>query len=92
MTTHEIEPDPATGVFTTSVDGVVAVLEYRREGNSMVIAHTGVPDEIGGRGIAGELVRAAFEYAKEQGWHVHPKCAYAAAWVERHPEYNQLLV
>ena len=92
MTTHEIEHDPATGVLTTSVDGAVATLEYRREGDRMVIVHTGVPDEIGGRGIAGELVRAAFEYARSQGWHVHPKCAYAAAWVERHPEYNQLLV
>jgi predicted GNAT family acetyltransferase len=91
MTTHEIEHDPGSSVFTTTVDGEIALLEYRREGNRMVIVHTGVPDAIGGRGIAGELVRAAFEYAKAQGWHVHPQCAYAAAWVERHPEYNQLL-
>ena len=64
---------------------------YHLEGKGMVITHTGVPDAIGGRGIAGELVRAAFEYAKSQGWHVRPACSYAAAWVERHPEYNQLL-
>ncbi|WP_206860882.1 GNAT family N-acetyltransferase [Lysobacter changpingensis] len=92
MTTHEIAHDPASGVFSTNVDGEVALLEYRREGNRMEIMHTGVPDAIGGRGIAGQLVRAAFEYAKAQGWHVHPRCSYAAAWVERHPEYNQLLV
>ena len=91
MTSHTIQHDPVTGVFTTQVDGEVAVLEYRREGDQMVIVHTGVPDAIGGRGIAGELVQAAFEYAKAQGWHVRPKCAYAAGWVERHPEYNQLL-
>ncbi|GAA5075108.1 GNAT family N-acetyltransferase [Lysobacter panacisoli] len=91
MTTHNIQHDAATGVFSTTVDGEMAVLEYHREGEHMVIVHTGVPDAIGGRGIAGELVRAAFEYARSQGWHVRPKCAYAAGWVERHPEYNQLL-
>ncbi|HZX77862.1 GNAT family N-acetyltransferase [Lysobacter sp.] len=92
MTQHTIEHDPVTAVFSTRVDGELAVLEYRREGETMVIVHTGVPDAIGGRGIAGELVRAAFEHARSLGWHVHPKCSYAAAWAERHPEYNQLLV
>ncbi|BDU17034.1 GNAT family N-acetyltransferase [Lysobacter auxotrophicus] len=91
MTTHQIEHDPASGVFTTTVDGEVALLEYRREGDLLVITHTGVPDAIAGRGIAGQLVREAFEYAKAQGWHIRPRCAYAAAWAERHPEYNQLL-
>lgn len=91
MTTHTIQHDPASGVFSTTVDGELAVLEYRREGDWMTILHTGVPDAIGGRGIAGELVRAAFEFAKAQGWNVRPKCAYAAAWAERHPEYSQLL-
>ncbi|QSX76114.1 N-acetyltransferase [Lysobacter arenosi] len=91
MTQHQIQHDPVIGAFMTTVDGVDARLEYYREGSKMVITHTGVPEAIGGRGIAGELVREAFEFAKAQGWHVHPQCSYAAAWVERHPEYNQLL-
>lgn len=91
MTTHTIEHDTEAHEFTTNVDGVQAHLVYHLEGHGMVITHTGVPDAIGGRGIAGELVQAAFEYARSQGWHVRPACSYAAAWVERHPEYNQLL-
>jgi len=43
-----------------------------------------------GRGIAGQLTRAAFEHAKAQGWTVRPECSYAAAWAERHPEYSDL--
>ena len=92
MTTHEIAHDPASGVFSTNVDGEVALLEVREPWCAAFSTVTGVPDAIGGRGIAGQLVRAAFEYAKAQGWHVHPRCSYAAAWVERHPEYNQVLV
>lgn len=77
--------------FVTTVEGIQAQLKYRREGDWMVITHTEVPDEIGGRGIASVLTRAAFEHARTQGWNVRPACSYAAAWANRHPEYNQLL-
>lgn len=77
--------------FTTTVDDVEAVVDYHRDGDLMVIDHTGVPDAIGGRGIAGHLVRAAFEHARSEGWNVRPVCSYAAAWVQRHPEYSELL-
>lgn len=77
--------------FSTRVDGVEAVLDYQMQGDRLVITHTGVPDAIGGRGIASDLVRAAFEYARGAGYKVRPACSYAAAWAERHAEYSQLL-
>ncbi|MDQ3269741.1 MAG: N-acetyltransferase [Pseudomonadota bacterium] len=77
--------------FTVTVDGVQAHLDYRREDGRMTITHTIVPDEIGGRGIAGRLTRAAFEHARTQGWKVRPACSYAAAWAERHPEFADVL-
>ena len=46
---------------------------------------------VGGRGIAGALTRAAFEHARVQDLHVRPACSYAAGWVDRHPEYGDLL-
>lgn len=78
--------------FTTTVDGVDGYIDYRREGATMVITHTIVPDEIGGRGIAGRLTRAAFEYARDQGWKVRPECSYAAAWAERNPGFASIVV
>ncbi|ROU05714.1 GNAT family N-acetyltransferase [Lysobacter enzymogenes] len=86
-----VNHDPAQQRFTTVVDGVEAELEYQLRGDQLVIAHTGVPEAIGGRGIASDLVRAAFEYARQAGYKVRPACSYAAAWAERHPEYSQLL-
>ncbi|QQP97665.1 GNAT family N-acetyltransferase [Lysobacter enzymogenes] len=87
----QVKHDPARQRFSTVVDGVEAELDYQMRGDQLVIAHTGVPDAIGGRGIASDLVRAAFEYAREAGYKVRPACSYAAAWAERHPEYSQLL-
>ena len=88
MTT--IAHDPASQRFTTDVDGQTAYLEYERAGDVMVITHTIVPPAIGGRGIAGNLVRSAIEYAKANGLKVDPQCSYADAWIQRHPEYEAL--
>ena len=77
--------------FAITVDGVEAHLDYELAGKTMTITHTIVPPEIGGRGIAGQLVAAAFETARAQGWRVVAQCSYAAAWAEKHPEVKDLL-
>ena len=77
--------------FVASVNGIEARLDYRLDGERMVITHTDVPDAISGQGVAGRLTRAAFEHARAQGWKVQPACAYAAGWAERHPEHASLL-
>ncbi len=86
-----IQHDPAASRFSTSVDGHEAELIYRLRGDRMVIEHTGVPDAIGGRGIAAQLVKAALDHARAAGWKVVPACSYSAVYVERHPEYADLL-
>lgn len=77
--------------FLARVDDLEGHLDYRLEGECLVITHTSVPAAIAGRGIAGKLTRAAFEHARGRGWKVRPACAYAAGWAERHPEYAPLL-
>ena len=78
--------------FSLETEGHRGVLDYILEGDRMRITHTLVPDALRGRGIAGQLVRAAFDQARSEGWRVVTQCAYAAAWVERHPEYADLVV
>jgi hypothetical protein len=77
--------------FIATVDGVPCVLDYQLQDGIMSIVHTGVPSEVGGRGIAAELTRHALETARAQGWRVRPLCSYAAVYIRRHPEYNDLL-
>lgn len=76
--------------FETEVDGQSAYVEYALEGGTMAIVHTIVPEAIGGRGIAGKLVQAAVEHAQAEGLKVAPRCSYAAAWMDRHPEFADL--
>ena len=88
--TSPVRHDPELHRFHATVDGRGAELVYRLKDNVMTITHTGVPDEIGGRGIAAALVKAALEHAQASGWKVIPLCSYAAAYMARHPEYAHL--
>lgn len=86
----DIEHDGDRGRFHTIVDGHRAEVDYRLEGDTMVITHTGVPGPIEGRGIAAALTRAALAAARASAWKVRPQCAYADAYMRRHREYDDL--
>lgn len=86
----EIIHDSGRQRLQTEVEGNLCVLDYALHGAVMIITHTGVPPEVGGRGIAAALVRAALELARDAGWSVSPACSYAAAWMQRHPEFDDL--
>lgn len=86
----DVTHDPVSQRFTTKVDGQTGYLEYERVDDVLVITHTIVPPAIGGRGIAGDLVRTAVEYAKAEGLKVDPKCSYADGWMRKHPEHDAL--
>ena len=81
-----VADDAAHNRFLLCEDGVEAELVYRRNGRRLVLIHTGVPDEIGGRGIGGRLVRAAVERARAEGLTIVPVCPYATRWLESHPD------
>ncbi|MEO8365570.1 MAG: GNAT family N-acetyltransferase [Pseudoxanthomonas sp.] len=87
----QISHDPASGRFRTQLDQHEAELVYRLQDGRIVIDHTGVPEAIGGRGVAGALVKAALEYARAEGLRVVPACSYSASYIQRHPEYADLV-
>lgn len=71
--------------------GEVGYLTYESVGLVATFTHTVVDPAFGGRGIAGLLAKAALDFARSQGWSVVPQCSYIATYVERHPEYADLL-
>jgi predicted GNAT family acetyltransferase len=72
--------------FTIEIDGHLAELDYTVAGEVMTITHTRVPQPIGGRGVAAELMRAALKVAAERGWSINPACSYAAAYMRKHAQ------
>lgn len=70
----------------------IAELRYRFRGpDTIVLVHTEVPPALNGRGIAGQLARAALEHARANGLAVVAICPFVRAYLERHPEYADLI-
>jgi hypothetical protein len=88
-------PEPrnveAESRFVLTVDGYEGELVYERDLERLVLVHTGVPDELEGRGIGGVLVRAAISLAARDNLVVVPRCPFARGWLERHPEVQELV-
>ncbi|NYT65853.1 N-acetyltransferase [Alcaligenaceae bacterium] len=72
-------------------DSALSVLDYRLENNVLSLTHTEVPSVLAGRGIAADLTKFALDMARNQGWKVKPVCSYTQAYLNRHPEYQDLI-
>jgi predicted GNAT family acetyltransferase len=82
----QIDHDSARRQLSTQLQGHTAQLDYELDGSVMSITHTRVPPPLRGRGVAAELMRSALHLATTQGWTVKPVCAYAVAYMKRHPD------
>jgi len=70
---------------------LAGVLHYRRHGGEVELAHTEIDQAFEGRGLAGRLAAAALSDARGRATPVVVSCPYVAGYVERHPEFNDLL-
>jgi predicted GNAT family acetyltransferase len=82
----QVVDNQAEARLEVRIDGELAELVYRRNGNRLVLVHTEVPEALGGRGIGGQLVQAAVAKAVASGMTVVPLCPYARSWLQRHPD------
>lgn len=88
----ELIDNSARSRFEMPVDGVLAVVEYARPGgNTIELTHTEVPDALAGQGVGSRLARAVLDNARRDGLRVIPTCPFIAAYIERHPEYRDLV-
>jgi len=72
-------------------DGSLAIAEYRLKDGKIIFTHTEVPPNHEGRGIGSALIRYALNAARERGLKVVPRCPFFAAYIEKHPEEQDLL-
>jgi len=77
--------------FELEADGHIAFSNYKRADGVLTILHTEVPKALEGRGIGSELIRGVLDIARSQGLKVITVCPFAKSYIERHPEYADLL-
>jgi predicted GNAT family acetyltransferase len=72
-------------------DRVFAVAAYERRGDTVVFTHTEVDPDAGESGLGSTLVRGALDDVRARGEKVIPRCPFVRGWIERHPEYADLV-
>ncbi len=89
--TDVVRDNPALSRFELDADGVTAVTNYRLAGGVMTFTHTEVPPQARGGGIGSRLIAGALAAARARELKVVPRCSFVSAYIERHPEFRDLL-
>jgi predicted GNAT family acetyltransferase len=74
--------------YELDTDHGVAIAVYREQGDRMLFTHTEVPPADEGKGLAARLMKEALTDARKRGFRIVPVCSYVAAYVRRHPEFD----
>jgi len=77
--------------FELIEDGKLAFADYQQNGNTLILPHVEADPALRGKGTAGRLMTGLMDIVRERGLKVRPICSYAVAWLERHPEYRELV-
>jgi predicted GNAT family acetyltransferase len=88
----EVVDVPERHRFEIRVDGVRAGhAEYSRKGDRLIFTHTEIDDAYEGQGLGSKLASGALDAARATDHPVVPLCPFIASYVEKHPEYDDLV-
>lgn len=89
LTVHDV---PERHRYEAVLDGQVAgFAEYERSAGTVVFTHTVVDGAYEGRGVGSALARTALDEVRAAGLQVQARCSFIAGWIDKHPEYADLL-
>ena len=80
--------------YEALVDGALAgFAEFTLTSQTITFTHTEVDDEYEGQGVGSALAQGALDDAiRRDDRRIKVVCPFIKAWIERHPDYQHLLV
>ncbi|MGH3715569.1 MAG: GNAT family N-acetyltransferase [Micromonosporaceae bacterium] len=88
-----VRNNPERHRYEVSVDGTVAgFAAYRTRPGIVIFTHTEIEPAYEGQGLGTKLARAALDDVRANGLELLPLCPFIAGYIERHPEYADLVV
>ena len=77
--------------FEREENGLLAWATYRIRDGRYQIPHVEADPALRGTGAAGRLMQDIVEQARTRQLVIEPRCSYARAWFQRHPEAQDVL-
>jgi uncharacterized protein len=87
----EILNNKAQQRYELEVEGRIAATYYSVADGVITFIHTEVPPELGGKGIGSKLIKGALDQVRADGLKVIAQCPFVKAFIEKHPDYQDLL-
>ena len=89
---HAIAHQPDKSRYVLIVDGVEAgACHYVDAGTTREFNHTVIKDAFRGQGLSAPLIKAALDDVRGVGKQVIASCSAVANFIEKNPEYRDLL-
>lgn len=86
------EEGASGGRYHVTLEGHEAEMTYSKAGTSaIIIDHTFVPRELGGRGIGEAMVFFAVQEARVEQKKIIPLCPFAKAQFDKHEDWRDVL-
>ncbi|MER7169214.1 GNAT family N-acetyltransferase [Micromonospora sp. NPDC000207] len=76
----------------TEAGETAGIVTYQLTGAIIAYTHTKVTPEFEGQGVGSALARAVMDDARARRRTVVPICPFLSGWLDRHPEYDDLVV
>ena len=70
----------------------IGYISFDRKNDTVVIISTVVYEKYQGKGMASALIKEILEYAKNNNLKVKPLCSFVVHYIEKHPEYKELVI
>ena len=88
----DVQHQPDANRFAAEVTGGTAELVYeQRAAHRITFVHTFVPEASRGQDVGTALVEAGLAHARESGLGVVPACPFVKAYMDEHPDTQDLL-
>jgi predicted GNAT family acetyltransferase len=87
----EVRNNVAASRYELDTEKGIAFSEYHMRDGAIVFTHTVVPKALEGLGIASRLTVGALADVRAQGLKVISNCPFVRAYMQRHPEVQDLL-
>lgn len=65
-------------------------VSYERSSGVTTLSYARVPDALAGRGVGSQMARAVLAAERARGARVRATCSFIAAYLARHPEFDDL--
>lgn len=87
-----VTDNPEAHQFEAHLDGTLAGFAvYENEAGTITFTHTVVKPEFEGQGVGGALARTALDASRGASLAVVPQCPFIKGWIDKHPDYADLV-